>query len=810
MTTLVLTSLEPDLSLEGRLKGGAEAIGWEYDGLEFRNPQKINIPLKHRIPISVSNPEKALEKLRAQLRKRYTAEICALEEKKEKTKPSTKKYKAISEKIAMLESFLKNDGIEIQNDHFITPPLSKRDRAILSPESPHNTPSAQYRMQTGFPYSLVHVDGDEVTLTGQRPDLEHLVSAPGVAIDFETHNWQKDELYDQLKHFDKPELLRRFRELADAYKTPYTEETLSWMSERDLIRGMEKILDKNQDEKITAASFIDLKTGQNYVITTIDPGVDTISVDIPGDNQKANVRVLLVDNQEQLIEKLNDLFEDIQPLFVYGHNQMKFDYAKAKELTGVFRPGVTEEEPKHVSQDPSGFIKQIITPGRIDIDPSGYAMHYMSLYNNKLDTVFKELFDIISKKTMTHDELAVKTARAEAGSTQDSWDILFYAAQDSMKSYLIGERLKREHLQLSYAMNSPASRIDTVSKKGVAVENWSRDVYKRKGKFNSIVSMETRFDGKTVRDRDLDKQWLGKVRAIKGIHHGHLIECYPFAKIFESLIKSRDSWRALYDAVRSTEDPREKSRLLTGIEALTQFPALCRAYYPKDFEQIFGEPLEKYDERAKTHLKKLEELLNNLGVINVSRNAFVTEDFDDEIRRYGVHIGEGTFISGNKGVFAGRIGDQFLMRGIADYNSNKGQRCTFEKQVYKNFFEAVLFNGDIDRVVKDILDIEGRLHEHIPELRFSRTMARASKEYSANARGRAVQEARNRDLEKGDRLEYWYGAEDLRQKLFARGGTISRLFPWASRQSPFDSSGYIKDRNQLLLFEDKPTPSTHL
>lgn len=796
MTTLMLTSLEPDLSLEERLQGGADAIGWEYDGSGFGSPQKVGIPLNHRIPIRVSHPEKARAKLRTQLRKRYTTKISALEEEKKNTKPTTKKYKAISEKIALLESFLENDGIEIQEDHFVTPPLSKRDRVILSSESPHNTPSAQYKMQTGFPYSLVYVDGDDVTLTGERPDLEHLVSAPGVAIDFETHNWQKEELYDQLKHFDKPELLQRFRELADAYKTPYTEEALSWMNERDLIRGMEKILDENRDEKITAASFIDLKTGQNYLITTINPGVDTIPVDIPGDNQKANVRVLLVDNQEQLIEKLNDLFEDIQPLFVYGHNQMKFDYAKAKELTGVFQSGVFGEEPKHVSQDPSGFIKQIVTPGRIDIDPSGYAMHYMSLYNNKLDTVFEELFDTISKKTMTHDELAVKTARAEAGSMKDARDVLFYAAQDSMKSYLIGERLKREHLQLAYAMNSPASRIDTVSKKGLAVENWAQERYRKTGKYHPLISMETRFDGKTARDRELHKEWLRKARTVKGIHHGHLIECYPFAKIFEPLITSQDSWRALYDAVRESDDPKEKSRLLRGIEALAQFPELCRRYYPKDFEQIFGEPIEKYDERAETHLKKLEGLLNDLGVINVSRNAFVTHDFDDEIRKYGVHIGEGTFISGNKGVFAGRIGDQFLMRGVADYTSNKGERCPFEKQVYKNFFEAVLFDEDIDRVVKDILDIEGRLHEHIPELLFSRIMARASNEYNVNARGNAVQEAKKRDLKKGDKIKYWYGAEDLRQKLFARGGTISRLFSWASIQSPFDKSGYLKKEEQ--------------
>ena len=329
----------------------------------------------------------------------------------------------------------------------------------------------------------------------QRVPVEPILKAKGLANDIETHNWQKVRVQEELANEPEESLKKRFLGLVDAYKTPFDARELEWMDRRDFIRGIETILDANKDERITADSLINLDINditanginENYVVTSLDCGMEFIDVKIPGMSDRAGngaekiedikcgdarrVKIIKVD-RKKIIPVVNELFGRINPLFCYGHNQLKFDYEKSESLEGGFMPGVDGAAPLFLAQIPGGFKVLRILPGRIDIDPSGYAQHYMNLHNNRLDTVFTHVTGISSPKTMTHDELALKTRKAEEGSMQDAFDILYYAAQDSMKSYMIGEALKEEHILLSRVFYSLPARIDVTSKKTLGEDYW--------------------------------------------------------------------------------------------------------------------------------------------------------------------------------------------------------------------------------------------------------------------------------------------------------------------------------------------------
>lgn len=942
-----ITFLRPERTLEARLNSMVSAALWEYDKQtgSIGNPELTVLRHEHRIPTRLSRTntreelQKSVDVYKEHVRKTHqqalddtAAEIFASKQSKRNKKGKiTKKLAALERKKEVLEEFLGNIDTRIRIEgpysrgnyntfHLVVPFLDSSEQKIYLTKEflVDNRYNSTQRLQEYFfryPFGIVEFSdvaegNSQISKTiktiakKQRVPVELILKAKCLANDIETHNWQKVRVQEELTNEPEESLKKRFMDLVEAYKTPFDARELEWMDRRDFIRGIETILDANKNERITANSLINLGANsdndsdkyENYVVTSLDYGVNLIDVNVPGNpTDIRKIRIITVD-RKQIISAVNNLFSEINPLFCYGHNQLKFDYEKSESLEGGFAPGVDGASPLFLAQIPGGFKVLRILPGRIDIDPSGYAQHYMDLHNNRLDTVFTHVTGISSPKTMTHDELALKTRKAEEGSVQDAFDILYYAVQDSMKSYMLGEALKEEHILLSYVFSSLPARIDVTSKKTLGEDYWlgwnlrhkqtfPRDeirtsritVVKRKDEDEENVHIklsEVSFEDfdkvdyfhdelqKIIRKPEESNDLLGKkvnnpekqanktINAKKGIYDGILVYFFPFAEAFREMFVNEDEVMAVYNcvdsiavdnivvgsndvAVQTTDEiikARKKVRLLKAIEAICEYPLFrmidsmaTETLFAAEFDLGFsGKELEKYRARVKDAIAKIGEVLKTYNPINMKQGMFVlpvnTEDsINDNLEealkkivdeKLGVVAGRGRFLSGTKGRFAGCVynennNGEFMMCGIADYASNKGERCVFEKSFYEYFLKKIVVENDIRGALVYLVErahilVDGNSTKeevgYKEEVEYKREARRDHTDYSVKATQRYIPRMAEDQTRKGELLKYEYNLEEMQEKFFG--------LPTREQQEQMARYEAQKNGGQLNLFGD--------
>jgi hypothetical protein len=519
---------------------------------------------------------------------------------------------------------------------------------------------------------------------------------------------------------------------------------------------------------------------------------------------------------------------------------MKFDYGKAEELTQNLALGVEGTHPLHISQAAQSFIVQKILPGRLDIDASGYSRNYMKNYNNKLDTVFRAVCGFGSKKTMTHIELAEKTMHAEKGSKKDALEILYYAAQDGMKSYMICEALKLEHILLGEMNASLPARIDSVSRRTISEDYWVRWAWRFKHTYpwRSLSSVKARIKStslKTSTDND-DKpaepgqipfddfssidylycELLSRSKAnhqallniTKGISQGVLVGMFPFQKAFKNMLIRDSAVEEVYEQISKIPDAKRKFRLLTSLESLAEYPLFKASdmdieenWFAMEFNLGFSK------KELETHRGKVAEALNQAYAlmkenppINMNHELFLfpydaakADDFIAKVNSsgLGVVLGKGTFLSSMRGKFAGEINNELIMQGMADPESKKGERCIFEKKFYENFLRRIIMDRDVNSGLEYLLEravllSQGKISRE--ELLFERETRKDHTDYSTRAhRIGYVKRILDQKAAKEDLLRYEYHPEELLEKLFGidslgepvdRTGTISEIVEW--------------------------------
>lgn len=846
MVKQVITFLRPERSLKGKLESKIKAIVWDYDegNGQFSCPHQAYLQSEHRIPTRLARNwdipylQGTVEVYKGQVRTRYMSLLAKIQAEMAKINPGTKRGKELESKKETLENFLSDLDSSIRLEgpfhkgtysayHLVMPFLESGDQRIyLSKDfqmnNPYNRVQSMVEQQFDFPFGIIESKGGEKEdrkVTNTEVSLKHLLSAKGLAYDLETKNWQKvrlEEVRKELFNEDEDNLKKYFLELAQAYSAPFDARELELMDRRDFLRGIEQILDKNKGESITVASLINLQDNENYLVTTFDCGKGDLRVSLPRKRKDMRkVKIIRVENREQLVAKVNELYRELNPFFSYGHNQLKFDYEKPEELGEEFAGGVGEVKPLFLGQIPGGFRVLRVLPGRIDIDPSGYAQHYMHLYNNKLDTVFRHVTGISSPKTLTYGELVIKTKNAEEGSQGDAEEILYYAAQDSMKSYLIGERLKKEHLLLARVFSSLPARVDVTAKKTLAEDYWAGWYWKHKRTHPSkeirISSITLQTDGgeatqkhenfkKSPRSAVLTEQtfeefsWIGhmrkelekmaNLRAKKGLANGVIVSFFPFAYSFKELVARDSRVRDLYAAVEETEDFKEKSRLLLALESITEYPLFksldyraTETSFAAEFELGFSDKeLEEYRRRTTNAIAQIVSILKENPPINVNQEVFILphviakQSLEMIVRDgLGIVLGEGKFLSGTKGRFAGQVKNEPMMMGIADYTSNKGERCLFEKMFYETFIKKVVVLGDLKGATEYLAErarllAQGKIR--MEEVVYEREARRDHTDYSIRATQRYVPRMAEQQMRTGERLRYEYNLEEMQEKFF--------------------------------------------
>ncbi len=508
MKRYLASYFEPKLDLEGRLNSEIEVCLWEIEEDRLKNPFFTRVSVPFFIPtrpIKEKDNEKAedaFNRCKEFYIEQYKQKATKIKEKLDNIKnKSSKKYKSNKEKLNIIEDFLQSREEKIWWErkrysmgksfyNFHIPFFNKEGMELfLSSYLPKSdgrfSVNKNLAAKLNFPFFIVEEDNNGYKIKNKEASLDLLLQQPGLALDFETHNWEKKDIPEDYHNMSDKDLEQVLVELGKN-RNDIKEER------RDqLLRDIEEIHNELKNERITVASISSLDEDYNYLVTTLDFPEDYINVDNPLNNQKERFEVIKTSNQYKLIEKVNELFEKFQPFYVYGHNQMKFDYNKAIELTENFKVGVERRGPKLISQIPNGYIQQNILQGRVDIDPCIYSQLYMSNPDNRLDTVFKTITGKETKKTLSHGDLIKKTIVAERGIKKDDRDraakeILYYAAQDAMKSWIIGNELKKEHLLLSKAFNSLPARVDTCSPRKISCDYHEHDYLKRKGFYRFI------------------------------------------------------------------------------------------------------------------------------------------------------------------------------------------------------------------------------------------------------------------------------------------------------------------------------------
>ena len=890
MNEAILTFVSPLKSLEDRLSGNTEVCFWEVDSRGILLPGSEFISLEHIIPskaISAKNyyEQNAIEedysRLLSYLTNKFNKKKQSLTKELSKIKNThTKSYEKKLNQLNSLSLFLDNitskvylEKSPVGNNIVYSlhiPFLDSRDFPIgfsayfqtSQTHKKYNSISQSVKRQIGFPFSKIHLkkqvsevekadpkslhqeDSSEthhslssspissrIFLKNQKEffPVDFIASQKGLAIDIETTNYLPLLLPDEFDLFSEQEL-KQFLEQNEVFSI----EELDLMNKKRLLKATKDFLDIKRDERITTISLASPDSKENYLLTTFESDLEKILVKSPLDDAKnkqpgSEFKIIKFDSQEDMIIGAIKKIEEINPLFVYGHNQLKFDYQKLSEFSSEgFNAGINGRSLKYVHSILGQYIVNRILPGRIDIDPALYSQFYMSNKNNRLDSVFEAVTGAFSKKTLTHEELEENTKLAEKGDLGKAQEILYYAAQDVLKSHAICERLKREHILLSRLYSSLPSRIDTTSPKSLTEEYWAN---KHLANFNNLPSRDIALEtivlkiNSDEKTRDTQKTSLGQKtsqnihsqKAIKflkfgdfnsidfflkeitrehqniksktGLNEGYLIYFSPLLSSFLPLLEKDENIKAIVMEIKDSE-PQKKLRLLRSLNYLCEYPYFKFLQSKPSFLKEFGlnETEDIYKNIADSlyfstdtlvSLISSPEFLNIKGDLILLKANSNSEKLIENLKEAGIGFSLGKYkaLSGKKGTMIGTNHSWSFMLGASDPDSKRGEKTPFESDFERELIDSLLNEKDrlkplqvfakySEKIAKDLSKYRNDELVSEPYYQAEKTLKRDSSDFSSHGMSKYKMLAIKNHANEGDLITITNTKEGLYKKLF--------------------------------------------
>ena len=367
--------------------------------------------------------------------------------------------------------------------------------------------------------------------------------------------------------------------------------------------------------------------------------------------------------------------------------------------------------------------------------------------------------------------------------------------------------------------HSLPSKIDTTGIRTLTEKYWINWYYTHKHTFphhfQTIVSDGQLPYSSSMRFADFSSSTLLKSflkdSSIKNskpkLTDGKLICFYPAAYSFHPLLRRDEEINNLYTYAREEVTKWEKSRIVYSLEALAEYPlfrtldsGMNEIRFSAEFQLGFsGSELEFYRSRYKKQLNDIAIFLQD-NVINMYQHYFIVSNCD-KIPSCGFLIDKGHFLSGTRSKISAEINGQLFMWGIADYNSNKGERNLFEKNFLEGVLERILIKKDLKNCFEYAsIKCKEFAFDEIPEneLIFNRIARRDSLHISAAARQyflreQIVQKKRKNQLytymrPKEKLYEIYFGINfgKVQRNLFENKsvtfnpskGKLSRIFSW--------------------------------
>ncbi|MCF7871610.1 hypothetical protein K9L97_01125 [Candidatus Woesearchaeota archaeon] len=811
MVTNFVTYFESDKSLEGRLNSLVDIAVWDYDEKTEKFSEndwyKIKIPNKISTPFLKNQNRKelltAVNSFREKIEDKYVQEISNIQKSLEKKMPKKQKD-AKQEKMFLIERFLENINEEIkllgpfgngnyESYNVIMPPIEKMmAKTYLSKyfqffNSTNYT--LQIMMELNFPFNIVEFHDGKIKFTKKRMEIDTLLKAPIYYLDYEATDYKKYSMTEKLTGMNRDELENTFIKFAKVYNYKLVHNDFSSMNRKDFIQGINSILDSKRNERLTGAVFGSLDTGEQKLITSIKSGKDKIIIDNPWNEEKHEFEIITVKDQFEQTKYLNKNFKG---LFIAGFYHLFYDYLAGEKFTGIQNFGMRGKKAKFKGQI-IDYRQTRMLPGRIDVDPSSCSQKIMKNPSNKMDAVGEDVSGIKTKKKHNHEELEIITHRALNGDLKAAIEFLKYTAIDGLKTGKIVRDLLPEHLHLFRIFNSIGYRIDATGINSLTEEFWYMNHFKRNKAypFESIKSFKAPIFEEEIKYKDYKIQNLTadyfkfqnhKIETKKGLKNAYLVDFFPLTSSFKSLLRKDKDVENFYKFASTSKDEKLKARAYRWIEQLAKYPYFYSQKHKEawKFNKHFGihrneKEIEEINTELMSYFNKVQALFEDCPPINYNGESILLseniseEELKERMKPLGIIKGKGPFISGTKGRFAGNINGQLIMQGIADFNSKKGERNIFEKDIYNKFFETILFENNLEEALKYVFNRIEQFHKGNltkEELIYEKIAKKDHTDYAISATAPFIDAFIERQVMKGDEVRYEYNYERLLKKFF--------------------------------------------
>jgi len=524
----VITHIETDRSLEGRVNSSVNAYLWQIDekNKKLYNPEvrKINVPIyiptyqfsNTLIDKKTKELDNSINLLKDYMRTKYSELIEEHQEKLFEIKnKETKKAKELIKKISFLEKAIKD--LDKKIDYKL---IKRKNRSNFILQLPHLL-TQEKKFLNNFIDEKSRFSSNNFLAKRILGGITNIIELT----DIPYTKYYSNRILLKQKYFENPEnhtiIINKYKKIEDYYlknsgKLSLDIETTEWKSK--LLSSLEKLLSKkelvekydldsdlinqNKEQILNIAEdkkdsvrnerivIITLSNSEKkeYTVLTVFP-FEQINPKYPGSDKKIKPEMLRFKSQEEMLDYLNELYKKSDHLWGEGHNQMSFDYQKFLELVGKeFFPGIDETTPKFVPGTKFKTFKY--ARGRFDIDPSTYYQYNAPwTMNNRLDYVFEDVTGEFDKKIMNHSELeaniqyALNSKNPIEKRMKIINDLHSYGIIDPVKSEIICHYLMDEILKKAKIFGCSPTRLSITSRKTFIGEYWTNWSLNKKGLF---------------------------------------------------------------------------------------------------------------------------------------------------------------------------------------------------------------------------------------------------------------------------------------------------------------------------------------
>ncbi|HLF55128.1 MAG TPA: hypothetical protein VI612_05415 [Candidatus Nanoarchaeia archaeon] len=341
------------------------------------------------------------------------------------------------------------------------------------PDSRNNV-SRMRRIQVGWPFGYVELNGDAPIFELKAPTIDELCSLPSDAFDSEFEGWEPVLKFDDLDVDEETlrNFLRSVNLPADGDKKALVRAVADYKLANDKYEpfaicyvtstGFPNFYFTKYplpEQRTKVSTEFGEYTFENIVVKDIkdmDSAFERI-VSACGEKFAPKLR----EYYEQKKKKVKSLADAITFLFAIakraynavltgGHNIGSYDYPKirSERKNSLFVSGIDGAVPR-IDAD-LGFFRRSVEPGRHNIDTCLLSQKFMAgTIDNKLVTYIRHLFGLTNIKDLTYDDTTKNRVESFFGNLESALENAVYCMKDTIYHFQGMEAVKRSILLLS-------------------------------------------------------------------------------------------------------------------------------------------------------------------------------------------------------------------------------------------------------------------------------------------------------------------------------------------------------------------------